>query len=661
MVVAGVTSCVTLGPLYPSRFVDWVTKDRGIHGNRERWTDEGTVALRRAKSKTTGLVAPSTEEATAAHSAGGVAGQTADGDVANDELVEAAVEPVDHAGDLAKEGKLGEILLAKGVITQEQLDAALSTQEVATSDRLGGILVAARVLSEVRLLAALGEQFGLPVADLSNVSLDSGALNLMSDEMALSLMAVPLSKSSTKVTIAIADPARPGLLTDLNAVFGAVPSLVLASETDVAEAIERGYESVAAVSDAVRVFEARATERRAQSAPAASTEVDGNAPVVQVVSQILTTAMREGASDVHIEPMGERVRVRNRVDGALHEVLSLPQSMAQALVSRIKIMADMNIVERRRPQDGQISTVIDGKELDIRVSTTSTVNGEKTVMRLLDKTRALYDLKTLGMPADTAATYNDVIRSPYGMVVCAGPTGSGKTTTLYATLMAINNDEINVMTVEDPVEYTFPTINQIGIHEQAGVTFAAGLRSILRQDPDAILVGEIRDVETARIAIQSALTGHFVLSTIHATDATSALHRFLDMGIESFLLASSMLALVGQRLIRRNCEQCLAPYEPTVEDRAFYERAGGKPKDVFCKGEGCTDCGGTGYKGRIGVYEVLRVTDEMRDLVVRNATIDEIKNLAVEQGMVPMRDQAMLLVAEDTTTIAEVMRTIYIL
>jgi type IV pilus assembly protein PilB len=382
---------------------------------------------------------------------------------------------------------------------------------------------------------------------------------------------------------------------------------------------------------------------------------------VQVVNTILTQAVQDRASDVHIEPMGDRVRVRNRIDGALHEVLSLPQSMSQALVSRIKIMADMNIVERRRPQDGQIETEVDGNALDIRVSTTATQYGEKTVLRILDKARALYDLSTLGMPADTAVVYADIIRSPYGMVVCAGPTGSGKTTTLYASLMAINSDEINVMTVEDPVEYSFPTINQISIHEQAGVTFAAGLRSILRQDPDAILVGEIRDVETARIAVQAALTGHFVLSTIHATDATSALHRFLDMGIESFLLASSMLAVVGQRLIRRNCVECLAPYDPPAEDLAFYVRAGGEPKEIFMKGKGCAVCSGTGYSGRVGVYEVLQITSEMRDLVVRNASLEEIRALAVEQGMVPLRDQALRLVANDTTTIAEVVRTIYIL
>jgi type IV pilus assembly protein PilB len=509
-------------------------------------------------------------------------------------------------------------------------------------------------------LEALAKEHGLKLASLTVTSFDPKAVALIDEVLARDLLAVPLTRTRDRLSVAVADPARENLRELLEAAAGMPVEMVLASVSDVMDAIDRAYEAASSVSDAVRVFEARVAGRGGGGGPA-STEVDSNAPVVQVVTQILGQAVRDRASDVHIEPMGDRVRVRNRIDGALHEVLTLPQSMSQALVSRIKIMADMNIVERRRPQDGQIETQVDGKELDIRVSTTSTVNGEKTVLRILDKARALYDVSTLGMPADTAAVYQDIIRSPYGMVVCAGPTGSGKTTTLYASLMAINSDAINVMTVEDPVEYTFPTINQINIHEQAGVTFAAGLRAILRQDPDAILVGEIRDVETARIAIQAALTGHFVLSTIHATDATSALHRFIDMGIESFLLASSMLAVVGQRLIRRSCQACLAPYELSTEDRAFYERAGGKPKDEFLMGQGCTVCSGTGYTGRIGVYEVLRLTDEMRELVVRNAPVDDIRKLAIDQGMVPLRDQALRLVADDVTTIAEVMRTIYIL
>lgn len=553
---------------------------------------------------------------------------------------------------------LGEILIEKGWIDQAKLDAALADQKT-SGRRLGEILMADGDLSQVKLAEGLAIQYGLTVVSLGRAALDPRSIALLDEDVARSLKAVPLARASGRVAVALSDPARPGIFEELAAEVGEPVGFVVATEDDLESALDRAYQATSAVSGAVKVFEARVSDRA--TVGGASIDVDENAPVVQVVNSILTQAVRDGASDVHIEPMGDRVRVRNRIDGALHEVMSLPQSMAQALVSRIKIMADMNIVERRRPQDGQIETVVDGSELDIRVSTTSTQYGEKTVLRILDKARALYDLSTLGMPADTASLYADVIRSPYGMVVCAGPTGSGKTTTLYASLMAINSDEINVMTVEDPVEYTFSTINQISIHEQAGVTFAAGLRSILRQDPDAILVGEIRDVETARIAIQAALTGHFVLSTIHATDATSALHRFLDMGIESFLLASSMLAVVGQRLVRRTCSECIGPYEPPAEDLAFYERGGGKPKDEFLKGHGCAVCSGTGYSGRIGVYEVLHVTNEMRDLVVRNAPVAEIRKLAVDQGMVPMRDQALRLVADDVTTIAEVMRTIYIL
>jgi type IV pilus assembly protein PilB len=571
----------------------------------------------------------------------------------------AAAAPIAQDPAPTPNGRIGEILVAAGAIDQAQLDEALEGQK-STGDRLGTVLIDTGVATRAQVTEALASQYGVPALSLDRAVLDPKAVTVLDEETSRSLGVVPLSRSSGRTTIAVGDPARPNVFEDVLAAATDSVAFVIVDEDRVAETIDKAYQASAAVSDAVRVFEARASERGGAAA-AAVTDIDSSAPIVQVVNTILTQAVRDRASDVHIEPMGDRVRIRNRIDGALHEVLSLPQSMAQALVSRIKIMADMNIVERRRPQDGQMEAEVDGSMLDIRISTTSTQYGEKTVLRILDKARALYDLSTLGMPADTAELYADIIKSPYGMVVCAGPTGSGKTTTLYASLMAINSDEINVMTVEDPVEYTFPTINQISIHEQAGVTFAAGLRSILRQDPDAILVGEIRDVETARIAIQAALTGHFVLSTIHATDATSALHRFLDMGIESFLLASSMLAVVGQRLIRRNCTECLAPYEPAAEDLAFYERAGGKPKEQFIHGAGCAACSGTGYVGRIGVYEVLRVTDEMRDLVVRNAPVDEIRKLAVDQGMVPLRDQALRLVADDVTTIAEVMRTIYIL
>jgi type IV pilus assembly protein PilB len=372
--------------------------------------------------------------------------------------------------------------------------------------------------------------------------------------------------------------------------------------------------------------------------------------------------VRDRASDVHIEPMADTVRVRVRTDGALHQITTLPGQMGPSLVSRIKVMSDMNIVERRRPQDGQMAVTVAGRDLDVRVSTTPTAFGEKCVLRVLDKSRAVIELPGLGMEPATYARFSDLIRSPYGMIICAGPTGSGKTTTLYAALTAIDKDEINLVTIEDPVEYVFPTINQIQVNEAAGLTFASCLRSVLRQDPDAILVGEIRDVETARIATQAALTGHFVMSSLHATDATSALHRFMDMGIEPFLVASSLLGIVGQRLIRRVCEHCAEPYTPSAEELSFYERGGGEPgRDVFTHGAGCNFCGHTGYFDRVGIYEVLAVTDEMKELIVTNAPHAQLRALAIDQGMTTIRDQAIRLATAGKTTIAEVIRTVYVL
>jgi type IV pilus assembly protein PilB len=371
--------------------------------------------------------------------------------------------------------------------------------------------------------------------------------------------------------------------------------------------------------------------------------------------------MRDRASDVHIEPSEDYVRIRFRIDGALKEILQLPIAIGPGLVSRIKIMANMNIVERRRPQDGQLTITIDGKEVDVRVATVSTIMGENCVMRILDKTRSVFHLNDLGMPADTHAAYSKLARSPFGMMLCAGPTGSGKTTTLYATLSEVSNPTLNIMTIEDPVEYIFPSINQIQTNEQAGLNFATGLKSILRQDPDVILVGEIRDVETTRVAVQSALTGHFVISSMHATDSVSALHRFLDMGIESFLVASSVLAVVAQRLLRRICPSCKTTYTLTDDEREFYEDSGGPEKAIFYHGTGCNFCNDTGYKDRIGVYELLVMSPEIKRLIVGWATQEELHNLAMKQGMRTLRQEAISLVIQDITTVAEVIRSVYAL
>ena len=428
--------------------------------------------------------------------------------------------------------------------------------------------------------------------------------------------------------------------------------LLLAPPGDVRRVIDSTYRALADIEQQIAAFAAGQT-RRAGGA---------EAPVVQVVDKLITQALRDRASDVHIEPQDGQVRVRFRIDGALHDVVTLPEAMGGVIASRIKVLASMNIVERRRPQDGQIAMTIDGRPIDIRVATTGTVFGEKIVLRLLDKSRPLFRLTDLGMPPATEARFGGLVRSPYGMVICAGPTGSGKTTTLYASVSEINGVERNITTIEDPVEYVFSSLNQIQINEQAGVTFAAGLRSILRQDPDVILVGEIRDAETAQIAVQSALTGHFVLSSLHATDAVSALYRFLDMGIEPFLVASSVLAIVGQRLLRRTCPHCRVPHELSPEEEAFYRQAGGRGRTHFWVGAGCNLCSQTGYLDRVGVYELLQLSEEMRALVVApNPSHDDMRRLAVEQGMRSMRQEAIRLVDEDVTTVAEVIRTIYTL
>jgi type IV pilus assembly protein PilB len=335
--------------------------------------------------------------------------------------------------------------------------------------------------------------------------------------------------------------------------------------------------------------------------------------------------------------------------------------MAPAVASRIKILAGMNIVERRRPQDGQMSTEVDGKEVDIRVATTPVVGGEKVVLRLLDKSRPMFRLSGLGMAEDTANRFGTLLRSPYGMVVCSGPTGSGKTTTLYGSLGEINTPERNIVTIEDPVEYTFPSISQIQINEQAGITFAAGLRSILRQDPDVILVGEVRDVDTARIAVQAALTGHFVLSSLHATDAPSALHRLLDMGIESFLIASSVTGVLAQRLVRRICDHCREYYQPTGEELAYLSSIGGRvPTNGFTRGAGCDRCSRTGFLERIGVYELMPITDPLRELTLNNAPHDEIRKVARQEGMRTLQDEAARLVTTGISTLGEVLRSIYL-
>lgn len=565
------------------------------------------------------------------------------------------VEALDADQTEASDRELGTLLVGTGSLRQGDLDFVMASLSGST---LADAVVARGLLTEDQLAQARSSYYGLGLVDFRVTMPAPDAVGLFTADESRALQALPLSFVDDELTVAVVDPSPEAL--DRVRVITERPFLVkVTTARALARAQDTAYRATSGVAEHVQAFEARdALRREAQQLEGGASE---DAPVVRVVQMIITQALRDRASDIHVEPHGDRVRVRYRIDGALAEVLSLPGSIGPAIISRLKVLAGMNIVERRRPQDGQISMNVEGRDVDIRVASTAVVGGEKVVMRLLDKSRPLFALADLGMPREIAERYGRVLHAPYGMVICAGPTGGGKTTTLYASLGQLNTADRNIMTIEDPVEYTFESINQIQINEQAGITFANGLKSILRQDPDVILVGEVRDVDTARIAVQSALTGHAVLSSLHATDAVSALYRLLDMGIEPFLIASAVTAVVAQRLVRRSCTYCLESYEPSPEELNFVETFGdGDPVGGLKRGAGCNFCTHTGYLERIGVYELLVISDEAREMIVDRRSHDEVRKLARSQGMETLQEQGARLVQAGVTTASEVMRSIYV-
>jgi type IV pilus assembly protein PilB len=550
------------------------------------------------------------------------------------------------------------MLVEADLVTKDDVAAALDEAQQGTGKRIGQVLIERGAVTERDLARVVARQLSLDYVDLRAVTPDPAATRLVDETLARALIAIPIAVQDDGVTVAMAMPSESSL-TILQESIGRRVLPMVAPQSDIMGAIGNSYKAITGVTAQVEAFEV-ADSRRREAARADVIVVDEDAPVVRVVQLIIVQALRDRASDVHIEPHDPRVRVRYRVDGALHDVLDLPIAMAPAVVNRIKIMAGMDIVERRRPQDGQISMQVEGHDVDIRVATTAVVGGEKVVLRLLDKSRPLFQLAQLGMPDQMVSRYSAVLRSPYGMVICAGPTGSGKTTTLYGSLGELNTPDRNIMTIEDPVEYIFPSINQIQINDQAGITFAGGLKSILRQDPDVIMVGEVRDVETARIAVQSALTGHFVLSSLHATDAVSALLRLLDMGIENFLIAASVTAVLSQRLVRRICGYCREPYEPPPEELTFLTAIdGGRPDGGFVRGAGCNFCAHTGFLERIGVYEMMTVSESIRELILERAPHESISKQARHEGMRTLQDEAARLVQSGVTTLSEVLRCIY--
>ncbi len=556
--------------------------------------------------------------------------------------------------------RLGELLLELGTIEPDDLLDVLDTQAGISAQnhlRIGEMLVKAGLIDEVGLASALSRQFGVPLADLRMDSPTPEAIEAVPEELARKYGVVPLRIVGDRVQIVSADPYDTEAIRALTHHCGRV-ALLIGSMSDIERHQGEAYNALSEADRHIQAFELSRDDGQASLDAIETLQVDETAPVVQVVNRVITQGVRSRASDVHLEPAETDVRVRYRIDGAMTDAIRLPLAMGPGLSSRIKVMAELDIVERRRPQDGQFSYNVDGRPIDVRCSIVPTIHGEKTVLRLLDKTRSLISLNDLGMSSEVADRYRSIASSPLGMILCTGPTGSGKTTTLYATLTEVDDPTKNVVTIEDPVEYHFAGITQMPV-TGTGISFADGLRGILRQDPDVILVGEIRDEETARIAMQASLTGHLVLSSLHAVDSAAAIHRFTDMGIEPFLVASAMSGVVGQRLLRRVCNGCAEEVEPSASEVRLLEDHVGELPEVWKRGRGCNLCSGTGYRGRVGVYELLEINDEIRDLIVSKATHHEIRRAALEQGMKSMQQQAFELVLAGETTVDDVVRNVY--
>ncbi len=569
--------------------------------------------------------------------------------------------------------KLGELLLRNKLITKDQLDKALDLQKTNNS-KLGYNLVKMGFVSDEEIATCLSKQFGISAINLSHFEIDQTVLDLVPVEVCRKYDLIPVNRTGAVLTVAMSDPTNIRAMDEINFICGYQVEPVVASEYAIKESIDKYYGSTHAL-ELKQAMQAAIAERDGDSdiedleVLEEATDVDlaalerqtEDAPVVKLVNKVLYDALNEGASDIHVEPYEKEFRVRYRIDGVLYVKINPPLKLRDAITSRIKIMAKLDIAEKRLPQDGRIKikTKHQGrmKELDYRVSVIPTLFGEKIVLRLLDKDNLKLDMTKLGLEADSLRRLEKAILKPYGMILVTGPTGSGKTNTLYSAMSRINTPEINILTAEDPVEFNITGINQVQMKEQIGLNFAAALRSFLRQDPNIILVGEIRDFETAEIAIKAALTGHLVLSTLHTNDAPSTVNRLMNMGIEPFLVASSVLLIVAQRLIRKICSECKEEYRVPLEaliDIGFSED---EARDVtIFKGRGCPMCGNTGYKGRVGLFEVLEVSDNIRELILVGASAIEIRRKAVEEGMIALRASGLEKLKVGLTTIEEVLR-----
>jgi type IV pilus assembly protein PilB len=555
-----------------------------------------------------------------------------------------------------KSKQLGQILIELGFITPAQLESALEEHRK-TPKSLGRVLIDLGMIKEADLVRALAEQVGLEFVDLNEFPIDATATVLLPEALSRRYRAIPIGERDGRLLVAMSDPANVYALDDIRTITGREVQPVVATANDVETAIQK-FSGMDSQVEAMATIAAEAADGETPEDLEAALE---DAPIVKLVNAIMTQAVGDRASDVHLEPAERNVRIRFRVDGVLHEPMPpAPKNIQGGLISRLKVMADLNIAEKRVPQDGRISMKVGGRALDLRLATLPTVYGEKVVIRILDKTNALLALEDLGFLEDSYKRFSESFKKPYGAILVTGPTGSGKSTTMYSTLNILNEEAKNIITVEDPVEYRLAGVNQMQVNPKAGLTFASALRSILRADPDIVLIGEIRDRETAVIAIEAALTGHLVLSSLHTNDAPSAITRLVEMDVETFLVASAIDAVVAQRLARKLCERCRTAYQPEQPELL----AAGYPEwlwpeipELF-KAQGCAACANTGFRGRIGLYEVMQMSEEIERLTVERSSADAIRTVAVQQGMMTLREDGLEKARMGITSLDEVARVV---
>ncbi len=551
-----------------------------------------------------------------------------------------------------------DMLVESRLLSDEQVQKA-QTEQQRVGGRIEDILVQQNAITAEQIAIFTSLHLGVPFVNLKKQTIEADALEMLPETLCRRYGVMPLEISDGSMVVAMQDPSNIEAIDELSAYLKKRIEPVLALEEDIQDALDRNYRVSGEIERQLTQLSAQATGTGVGEDEAVSAEAIAQAPVVMALDLLIQQASRDRASDIHIEPQDDHLRVRFRIDGILHDVMSLPLSVHQAIISRIKIMAGLNIAERRRPQDGQFTVREGSRDLDIRVATSNTVNGEMCVMRILDKTFALLALPDLGFLPESLDKYSEMMKTPFGMILVSGPTGSGKTTTLYASINQLDSIGRKIITIEDPVEYRFPNINQMQVNESAGVSFATGLRASMRLDPDVMLVGEIRDSETAHIAIQAALTGHLVLSTVHANDTTGAVYRLIDLGVERFLVASAIIGIVAQRMVRRICPNCSMLSVVSPEEQLAFEREMGESRTQFMQGAGCNFCASTGYLGRTGIYEVMQLTEEIRRIILTGGTADEMRAKAVEEGMITLWHDGMTKVKMAITPPYEIIRNVF--